>query len=69
MLICCQLWIFCFLILIIQCHHFLAQSSVCLKQLAFDVVELLLVSLFPELDSVFKELHSEKDKFGEFEVQ
>lgn len=44
---------------------FLVQSSVCLKQLAFDILELLLLSAFPELDYIFKQLHDEKHKFVE----
>ncbi|KAL5757920.1 hypothetical protein ACOSP7_020531 [Xanthoceras sorbifolium] len=46
--------------------YFFIQSSVCLKQLAFDLLELLLLSSFPELDYVFRQLHEEKHKFGEF---
>ncbi|XP_041015002.1 uncharacterized protein LOC121257812 isoform X2 [Juglans microcarpa x Juglans regia] len=46
--------------------YFFIQSSVCLKQLAFDLLELLLLSAFPELDYVFKQLQEEKHKFGEF---
>lgn len=42
------------------------QSAVCLKQLVFELLELLLLSAFPEMDYVFKQLHEEKDKFGEF---
>ncbi|KAJ0075816.1 hypothetical protein Patl1_34198 [Pistacia atlantica] len=42
------------------------KSSVCLKQLAYDLLELLLLSAFPELDYAFKQLHEEKHKFGEF---
>jgi hypothetical protein len=42
------------------------QSSVCMKQLAFDLLELLLLTAFPELDYVFRQLHEEKHKFGEF---
>ncbi|KAK7389550.1 hypothetical protein VNO78_24693 [Psophocarpus tetragonolobus] len=49
--------------------YFFLQSSVCLKQLAFDILELLLTSAFPELDDVFKQLHEEKHKFGEFRTQ
>ncbi|KAL6134452.1 hypothetical protein ACLB2K_066683 [Fragaria x ananassa] len=45
------------------------QSSVCLKQLAYDLIELLLSSAFPELEYVFKEVHEEKHKFGEFKAQ
>ncbi|XWS18995.1 hypothetical protein CRYUN_Cryun32bG0092800 [Craigia yunnanensis] len=46
--------------------YFFIQSSVCLKLLAYDLVELLLLSAFPEMDYVFKQLHEEKHKFGEF---
>ncbi|KAK7349184.1 hypothetical protein VNO77_06348 [Canavalia gladiata] len=49
--------------------YFFLQSSVCLKQLAFDLLELLLTSAFPELDDVFKQLHEEKHKFGEFRTK
>ncbi|KAG5026038.1 hypothetical protein JHK86_021952 [Glycine max] len=49
--------------------YFFLQSSVILKQLAFDILELLLTSAFPELDNVFKQLHEEKHKFGEFRTQ
>ncbi|RDY04747.1 Sorting nexin-16, partial [Mucuna pruriens] len=49
--------------------YFFLQSSVCLKQLAFDILELLLTSAFPELGVVFKQLHEEKHKFGEFRTE
>ncbi|KAI4387382.1 hypothetical protein MLD38_005220 [Melastoma candidum] len=42
------------------------QSTVCLKLLVFDLLELLLLSLFPEMDNVFKQLHEEKHQFREF---
>ncbi|KAF9615365.1 hypothetical protein IFM89_023016 [Coptis chinensis] len=45
------------------------QSSVCLKQLAYNLLELLLLSAFPELDDVVKKLHEEKQKFGQVEVE
>ncbi|XWS20299.1 hypothetical protein CRYUN_Cryun31cG0088500 [Craigia yunnanensis] len=48
--------------------YFFIQSSVCLKLLAYDLVELLLLSAFPEMDYVFKLLHEEKHKFGEFKA-
>ncbi|GKV27027.1 hypothetical protein SLEP1_g36233 [Rubroshorea leprosula] len=48
--------------------YFFLQSSVCLKQLAYDLLELLLLSAFPELDYVFKQLHEEKHKFGKFKA-
>lgn len=44
----------------------LVQSKVCLKLLAFDLLELLLLSAFPEMDYIFKQLHEEKHKFGEY---
>ncbi|KAI3766638.1 hypothetical protein L2E82_16706 [Cichorium intybus] len=44
--------------------YYFIQSSVCLKQLAYDLVELLLMSAFPEMDFVFQQLHEEKQKFG-----
>ncbi|KAJ8755783.1 hypothetical protein K2173_024327 [Erythroxylum novogranatense] len=46
--------------------YFFLQSPVCLKQLAFELLELLLLSAFPEMDSVLRQLHEEKQKFGEF---
>ncbi|XXG47957.1 hypothetical protein AAC387_Pa02g2515 [Persea americana] len=48
--------------------YFFLQSPVCLKQLAFDLLELLLLSAFPELDDVVKQCHDEMDHFGEFET-
>ncbi|KAL4583895.1 hypothetical protein LXL04_008480 [Taraxacum kok-saghyz] len=47
--------------------YYFIQSSVCLKQLAFDLLELLLMSAFPELDYVFQEVHEDKQKFGVLE--
>ncbi|XP_023738812.1 uncharacterized protein LOC111886795 [Lactuca sativa] len=47
--------------------YYFIQSSVCLKLLAYDLIELLLMSAFPELDSVFQQLHEEKQKFGALE--
>ncbi|CAA0837247.1 Unknown protein [Striga hermonthica] len=44
--------------------YYFIQSSVFMKQLAFDLVELLLLSAFPELDTVFREFDQEKEKFG-----
>ncbi|XP_019091391.1 PREDICTED: uncharacterized protein LOC104740212 [Camelina sativa] len=43
--------------------YFFLQSSVCLKQLAFDLLELLLLSAFPEMEQAFKQLHYEKHLF------
>ncbi|KAF8407046.1 hypothetical protein HHK36_006171 [Tetracentron sinense] len=45
--------------------YFFLQSSVCLKQLAFELLELLLLSAFPELDNVVKQMHEDKQKFGQ----
>ncbi|CAN0858604.1 Sorting nexin-16 [Linum grandiflorum] len=49
--------------------YFFIQSPVCLKQLAYDLIELLLLSTFPEMDYVLRELHEEKSKFGELKAQ
>ncbi|XAR50641.1 hypothetical protein NMG60_11005013 [Bertholletia excelsa] len=46
--------------------YYFLQSSACLKHLAFDLLQLLLSSAFPEMDHVFKKLHDEKEKFGVF---
>ncbi|KAL7162453.1 hypothetical protein ACSBR2_042862 [Camellia fascicularis] len=46
--------------------YYFLQSSVCLKHFAFDLLELLLLSAFPEMNYVFKQLREEKEKFGEF---
>ncbi|XP_058227007.1 uncharacterized protein LOC131335590 isoform X1 [Rhododendron vialii] len=46
--------------------YYFLQSSVCLKLLAFDLLELLLLSSFPEMDYIFRPLHEQKYKFGEF---
>ncbi|MBA0599302.1 hypothetical protein Gorai_005528, partial [Gossypium raimondii] len=43
--------------------YFFIQSSVCLKLLAYDLIELLMLSAFPEMEYVFKQLHEEKHKF------
>ncbi|PIN05901.1 hypothetical protein CDL12_21547 [Handroanthus impetiginosus] len=43
----------------------LYKSSVFMKQIAFDLLELLLVSAFPELDDVFRQLDQDKEKYGE----
>ncbi|KAL9463438.1 hypothetical protein AB3S75_001280 [Citrus x aurantiifolia] len=46
--------------------YYFIQSSVCLKHLAFDLLELLLLSAFPELNYAFKQVHEEKHRFGEY---
>ncbi|XVE88896.1 hypothetical protein DITRI_Ditri19aG0105600 [Diplodiscus trichospermus] len=48
--------------------YFFIQSRVCLKLMAYDLVELLLLSAFPEMEYVFKQLQQEKHKFGEFKA-
>ncbi|KAF3649675.1 hypothetical protein T459_10929 [Capsicum annuum] len=48
--------------------YYFIQSSVCLKLLVLDLVELILLSAFPELDAVFSTLHKEKGKFGELKI-
>lgn len=47
--------------------YYFLQSVVCLKQLAVELLELLLLSAFPELDDVIRQCHEEKDQFGVFE--
>ncbi|XP_009766764.1 uncharacterized protein LOC107766178 [Nicotiana tabacum] len=49
--------------------YYFIQSSVCIKQLVLDLFELLLLSAFPELTSVFNALHEEKGKFGELKIE
>lgn len=48
--------------------YYFLQSSVCLKQLVMELLQLVLLYAFPELDHVFKQLHEEKHKFGEFKA-
>ncbi|KAI7736435.1 hypothetical protein M8C21_016108 [Ambrosia artemisiifolia] len=47
--------------------YYFIQSSVCLKQFSLDLLELLLMSAFPEMDFVFQQLHDDKQKFGVLE--
>ncbi|XP_020573351.1 uncharacterized protein LOC110019841 isoform X2 [Phalaenopsis equestris] len=44
--------------------YFFLQSVVCLKQLTVELLELLLLSAFPELEEVIRQCHEEKDQFG-----
>ncbi|CAN6459996.1 unnamed protein product [Victoria cruziana] len=37
--------------------YFFLQSTTCLKQLAYSILELLLVSIFPELKDVILDIH------------
>ncbi|XP_068653093.1 uncharacterized protein [Aristolochia californica] len=45
--------------------YFFLQSPVCLKQLAFELLELLLLSVFPELQDVVKRYCEGKEKLGQ----
>lgn len=45
--------------------YFFLQSAVCLKQLAYGLVEMLLLAAFPELHDIVSSCHTEK---GSFEV-
>lgn len=49
--------------------YYFLQSGVCTKLLALDLIELLLLTLFPELNYVFKQLHERKEKFGKLDLQ
>ncbi|CAL1378069.1 unnamed protein product [Linum trigynum] len=49
--------------------YFFIQSPVCLKQLAYDLIELVLLSAFPEMDYNLRQLHEEKSKFGELKAE
>ncbi|KAJ4958209.1 hypothetical protein NE237_025320 [Protea cynaroides] len=48
--------------------YFFLQSTVCMKQLAFDLLELLLLSTFPELQDVVKQVHEDKQKFAQLQL-
>ncbi|KAL2928516.1 Sorting nexin-13 [Bienertia sinuspersici] len=48
--------------------YYFLQSSVCVKQLFMDLLQLVLLYAFPELDHKFKQLHEEKQNFGEFKA-
>ena len=43
---------------------FSVQSPVCLKQLAFELVELLVLAAFPELDGTVRKWHEDKHEFS-----
>ncbi|XP_006655634.1 uncharacterized protein LOC102722219 [Oryza brachyantha] len=43
--------------------YFFLQSPVCLKQLAFELLELLVLAAFPELDDTVRKWHEEKQQF------
>ncbi|OMO74172.1 hypothetical protein CCACVL1_16908 [Corchorus capsularis] len=40
--------------------YFFTQSSICVKQLAYAILELILISVFPELRDLVKDLHDKK---------
>ncbi|KAL4353612.1 hypothetical protein GQ457_06G002690 [Hibiscus cannabinus] len=40
--------------------YYFTQSTICVKQLAFAILELVLVSVFPEMRDLVKELHCKK---------
>lgn len=46
--------------------YFFLQSPVCLKLLVLDLLQLVLLHAFPELDNTFRQLSEERYKFGEF---
>ncbi|KAK4395252.1 hypothetical protein Sango_1679500 [Sesamum angolense] len=48
--------------------YYFIQSAVFMKQLSFDLLELLLLSAFPELDYVFRQFDQDKHKFGELKL-
>ncbi|GFP85447.1 hypothetical protein PHJA_000688400 [Phtheirospermum japonicum] len=37
--------------------YYFLQSTVCLKQLGYGIMELVLLSLFPELRDVLRDIH------------
>ncbi|GMI78801.1 SORTING NEXIN 4 [Hibiscus trionum] len=41
--------------------YYFTQSTTCIKQLAYSILELLLVSVFPELRDLVMDLHAKKD--------
>lgn len=43
--------------------YFFLQSTVCMKQLAYGLLELLLLAAFPELDDIVGSCHTEKEGF------
>ncbi|KAF8716456.1 hypothetical protein HU200_026336 [Digitaria exilis] len=44
--------------------YFFLQSPVCLKQLAFELLELLVLAAFPELDDTVRKWREDKQQFG-----
>ncbi|KAM7251268.1 hypothetical protein ACFE04_023151 [Oxalis oulophora] len=41
--------------------YYFTQSTVCIKQLAYAILELLLISVFPELHDLVLDIHEKKD--------
>ncbi|CAN6441706.1 unnamed protein product [Victoria cruziana] len=47
--------------------YFFIQSAVCMKQLAYNLLELLIQAAFPELHDVISICHTHKERFGDIE--
>uniref|UniRef100_A0ACD5T6T3 Uncharacterized protein n=1 Tax=Avena sativa TaxID=4498 RepID=A0ACD5T6T3_AVESA len=47
--------------------YFFLQSQVCLKQLTFELLELLVLAAFPELDDTVRKWHKEKHELAALE--
>ncbi|PNT70660.1 hypothetical protein BRADI_2g15390v3 [Brachypodium distachyon] len=47
--------------------YFFLQSPVCLKQLAFELLELLVLAGFPELGDIVRKWHEDKEQFSALE--
>ncbi|XP_062180540.1 uncharacterized protein LOC133884943 isoform X2 [Phragmites australis] len=47
--------------------YFFLQSPICLKQLAFELLELLVLAAFPELDGTVRNYHEDKQQFSALE--
>ncbi|XP_047094603.1 uncharacterized protein LOC124706983 [Lolium rigidum] len=47
--------------------YFFLQSQVCLKQLTFELLELLVLAAFPELDDTVRKWHEDKHEFATLE--
>ncbi|KAG8086531.1 hypothetical protein GUJ93_ZPchr0010g10236 [Zizania palustris] len=50
-----------------QDMYFFLQSPVCLKLLAFELLELLVLAAFPELDDTVRKWHEDKQQFSTLE--
>ncbi|PPR85899.1 hypothetical protein GOBAR_AA34789 [Gossypium barbadense] len=40
--------------------YFFTQSTICMKQLAYAILELVIISVFPELQDLMVDLHGKK---------